>query len=395
MKILYHHRIRSKDGQYVHVAELTRALENAGHELIFVGPRAIQTKEFGTDGGMAARLKSWLPGWIYELLEMSYSLFDFVRMAIVICGRRPDCIYERYNLFLPSGIWASKIFDLPLLLEVNAPLFAERSRYSGISLNKLAASVERYTWRGAAMVLPVTEVLASIVETAGVPRERVVVIPNGIDPDRFASVPNRNAAKAALGLEDTFVLGFSGFVREWHRIDRVLEYLAESERKDQHLLLVGDGPAADGLIAMAGRFGIADKFSITGIVGRERVGEYLAAFDLALQPSVVDYASPLKLIEYLAMGHAIVAPNARNLREILKDGENSLLFEPDSDASLISCIERARDNDALRNRLGRSARKTIAARSLTWENNAKRICQIYAELGIQVQVPKIRAQRIN
>ena len=50
MKILYHHRIASKDGQYVHVEELTRALSELGHELVMVGPRATSQADFGSAG---------------------------------------------------------------------------------------------------------------------------------------------------------------------------------------------------------------------------------------------------------------------------------------------------------------------------------------------------------
>jgi hypothetical protein len=56
MKILYHHRIRSKDGQYVHVEEMTAAFARLGHEIVLVGPAAIETEEFGSDAGAVGRL---------------------------------------------------------------------------------------------------------------------------------------------------------------------------------------------------------------------------------------------------------------------------------------------------------------------------------------------------
>ena len=74
MKILYHHRIRSKDGQYVHVEEMIHALRALGHEVIIVAPAAMETEDFGADAGAVAWMKRHLPKWIYELLELSYSL---------------------------------------------------------------------------------------------------------------------------------------------------------------------------------------------------------------------------------------------------------------------------------------------------------------------------------
>ena len=306
MKILYHHRIRSKDGQFVHVEELTDALMAAGHEIVFVGPGAIETEQFGADAGMVAWMKAHLPQFVYEILEFGYAFLDFLRLARAIRRHRPDCIYERYNLYLPSGIWAKKAFRLPLLLEVNAPLYAERRKYDGIALDGMAKAIENYTWRGADYALPVTQVLGDIVGEGGVLAERIRVIPNGINLERFAHTPTRDEAKAALGLDGKFVLGFAGFVRDWHGIDRVLDFLAEEP--DHHLLLVGDGPAREALVERAAALGVSDRFTLTGIVMRDEVAAYLAAFDVALQPNVVAYASPLKLFEYLALGHAIVAP---------------------------------------------------------------------------------------
>jgi glycosyltransferase involved in cell wall biosynthesis len=380
MKILYHHRIRSKDGQYVHLEELTNALRAAGHDLVFVGPSAIEKEKFGADAGAVAWMKKHLPQAFYEILEFSYSFLDFVRLVRAVRRHRPDGIYERYNLYLPSGVWASKVFHLPLLLEVNAPLFAERSKYDGIALKRAAEAVERYTWRKADRVLPVTGVLGDIVKNAGVPSDRIQVIPNGIDPGKFRAAPDREIAKRALNLEGKFVLGFAGFVRDWHGLDRVVDFL--SEAPDVHLLLVGDGPAAEGLIAKARDLNVDDRFTITGIVMRDQVASYLAAFDVALQPNVVAYASPLKLFEYLALGHAIVAPSTRNIREILVDGENALLFDPDSDEQLKQCIRRLHDDGSLRDRIGSQARATIDQKRLTWAANAERVIELFRELGV-------------
>lgn len=382
MKILYHHRIRSKDGQYVHIEELTNALRNDGHELVFVGPGSIDNEEFGADAGMVAWMKSHLPGFVYEFMELSYSILDFLRLARAIWSYRPDCIYERYNLFLPSGIWAKKVFGLPLLLEVNAPLYAERRKYDGISLDWLARSVERYTWRGADFALPVTEVLAETLREAGVHAEKIRVIPNGINTERFGKVPLRDDAKSRLGLDGKFVLGFAGFVREWHGLERVLEYIASAGDQNLHLLLVGDGPARAFLLDKANELGVANQFTITGVIDRENVAAYLAAFDIALQPKVVDYASPLKLFEYLMLSHAIVAPATPNIMEILEDGRNALLFDPESDEEFCDRIKRIHDDRELAERLGANARATIRDLGLTWKHNAERVYQLFKDLGV-------------
>jgi len=384
VKILYHHRTRSKDGQYVHISELIGALRGLGHEVMVVAPAAMEHAKFGDDAGLVALLKRYVPHFAYELMEFAYAFVAYFRLRRAALAFRPDCLYERYSLFLPAGVWIKKTFGLPMLLEVNGPLYEERDKYEGgISLRRLARWSQHYVWRSADFVLPVTGVLADIVQAAGVPKERVYVIPNGIDPERFGNNSlSTQAAKAKLGLGDRLVLGFTGFVREWHGLDRVVDLVAERGNKDSglHLLIVGDGPARETLQARARERGIVDRVTVTGVVDRDRVPDYVAAFDVALQPAVVPFASPLKLFEYLAMGRAVVAPAMPNILEVLTDGENAVLFDPDSPDGMPRAIERILNDSELRRRVAGGARGTIERRKLTWHNNAQRVVDLFARL---------------
>lgn len=382
MRILYHHRTRSKDGQHVHISELIASLRKLGHEVVVVAPAAMERAEFGADAGAVAVLKRLLPRFAYELMELAYSVIAYLRLRRAVRAHKPDCLYERYNLFLPAGVWLKRNFGLPMLLEVNAPLYEERDTYDGISLRPLALWSERYAWRGADLVLPVTAVLAGMVRAAGVPEERIAVIPNGIDPARFGKdILPTEEAKSRLGLGSSLVLGFTGFVREWHGLDRVVDLVADRvQGACLHLLIVGDGPARESLLAQARRRGVADRVTITGIVDRDRVPEYVAAFDIALQPSVVPYASPLKLFEYLAMGRAIVAPAAPNLMEVLTDGDNAVLFDMAQADGMVRAIERICRDDDLRRRIADGAKRSIVQRGLTWDNNAQRVVALFERL---------------
>ena len=384
MKILYHHRTRSKDGQFVHIAELIGALRGLGHEVMVVAPAAMEHAKFGDDAGLVALLKRYVPHFAYELMEFAYAIIAYIRLRRAVLAFRPDCLYERYSLFLPAGVWIKRTFGLPMLLEVNGPLYEERDKHEGgISLRRLARWSQHYVWRGADFVLPVTSVLADMVLATGVPKERVCVIPNGIDPERFGNnALSTQAAKAKLGLGDRLVLGFTGFVREWHGLDRVVDLVAERASKDSglHLLIVGDGPARETLQARARERGIVDRVTVTGVVDRDRVPGYVAAFDVALQPAVVPYASPLKLFEYLAMGRAIVAPATPNITEVLTDGENAVLFDPDRTDGMPRAIERVLGDGELRRRIADGARGTIARRKLTWSGNAQRVTDLFGRL---------------
>jgi glycosyltransferase involved in cell wall biosynthesis len=380
MRILYHHRIMSKDGQYVHVEEMVHALQGLGHEVKIVGPAAVEKGDFGADAGVVVLLKRLMPKAIYELLELGYSLRDYPRLCRAAREFRPDALYERYNLFFLSGVWLRRRLKLPMLLEINAPLYEERKRFDGIALDRLARWTERLAWRSADVALPVTEVLAGHVRAAGVPAVRVQVIPNGIQPERFAALPSRDEAKRALGLAGKTVLGFTGFMREWHGLDRVLERVAASANRSLHVVFVGDGPARAGLEARVRSSDLAGRVIFTGIVGREDIGRYVAAFDIALQPAVVPYASPLKLFEYMACGCAIVAPATPNIREVLTHDENAWLFPPNDEAGFANAVETLAADEPLRHCLGNAARATIARKRLTWRGNAERVTRFFETL---------------
>ena len=392
MKILYHHRTASKDGQAVHIEEMIGSLRALGHEVCVVAPGGESAPEekstMGNDAGWVHRLRAKLPKALYELLELAYSLVAYRRLAAAARAFGPDVIYERYNLYLLSGLMLKKRLGVPLLLEVNAPLVDERARFGGLALPRLARWAEDAVWRGADAVLPVTKVLGGMVAARGVPAERLVVIPNGINEDHFDAAPSPDEAKRALGWDGALVLGFTGFVRDWHGMDRVIRWMATGAAPaNARLLVVGDGPAREDLERLAAELRLGDRVRFTGVVSRDEVPRHVAAFDIALQPAVVAYASPLKLFEYLALGKAIVAPRQPNIEEVLDDELNALLFEPSQAGALEALLARLASDEALRQRLGEGARSTIARLHLTWHGNAERVVALGQSLKAGQGVP--------
>jgi len=374
MKILYHHRIASKDGQYVHIEEIINALRALGHDVIVVAPRVSEKSDFGSDGGWVSKLRSHLPRVVSEVLEFSYSFHVFLKLCTAIIKHRPDGIYERYNLFLPAGIWAKKLFNLPLVLEVNSPLYDERNTYGGIVLSSLARWTERYTWCNADHVLPVTKVLAHYISQKGVPDNRMTVVHNGIDPDRFfPSMANNRDDK----FKNKLIIGFVGFCREWHKLDEVMTLISNENNPDLMLLVVGDGPVSEQLQQQALDLNIADNVHITGLVARKNMPHWLDQIDIAIQPAVTPWCSPLKLIEYLAKAKAIVAPDTNNIKELLENNVNAILFDSEDTTDMISAIRKIVNDEDLRKVIQFNAHETINRLQLTWKQNALLITSIF------------------
>ena len=371
MRILYSHRIQSRDGQSVHLEEMVGAFRAQGHEVLVVGPGFYAASGFGEESGLVVKIRKILPSGVAELAEIFYNLPAWWRLRKAIEQFKPDLIYERYNLFFMAGWFGAKQRRIPYFLEVNSPLAEERALHGGLKLRRLARATQELVWRRADYVLAVSHVLAERIEAVGLGRERIVVTPNGVDLSRFKKIKRRKETNCP-------VLGFVGFVRPWHGLDTVISAMAQSHLP-MKLIIAGDGPVREKLEQKAASLGLGERVRFIGVVPREEIPNLLGEFDIALQPQSVDYASPLKLIEYMAAGCAIVAPDQRNIREIVEHRRTALLFDPDQDGAMWAAIEELAANVTLRAKLGVSAAAEVTARDLTWTGNAGRVCRLAAQ----------------
>jgi glycosyltransferase involved in cell wall biosynthesis len=382
MKILYHHRTASRDGQSTHITEMINGMRAEGHTVVESSPQIEGDSESGGSAGWVGRLKALLPRQVYELAELTYSWVAYRRLALAIGQDRPDGIYERYNLYLLAGVWAKKRFGLPLILEVNAPMAVERRQYGGLSWPRLADWAELYVWKHADVILPVTQVLADYMVEKGIDPARICVIPNAINEDHYKNLPTVAAVKDTLNLKGRLVVGFTGFVREWDRLDRIMVWVAKrAAQHNVHLLVIGDGPAREEIEACATKLGVSDRLTFTGVVPREQVPGLSMAFDIALQTALVPYASPLCLFEYLALGKAIVAPNQPNHHEILTSGVDALLYDPIDPAGIEKALDALCEDCELRLRIATAAPETILRKQLTWRQHARKAIALFGRIA--------------
>jgi len=196
---------------------------------------------------------------------------------------------------------------------------------------------------------------------------------NGIDPRHFPMGLSGADIRAKHGLAGKTIIGFTGFLRDWHGLPSVLDVMHGLVASHGiHFLVVGDGPGREALIQRAYELGLSAHLSVTGVVERAEIPAYVASFDIALQPKATEYASPLKLFEYMALGCAILAPRQPNLQEVLTHDDNAALFEPDDTESFRANLHRLIVDSALRDRLGRAAANAVVTQDLTWDGNARR-----------------------
>lgn len=370
-RILYHHRIASQDGQYVHLEAILTQLRQQGHTVELVGPTIHPERPSDAPAAklsLVGRLKKAMPKAVYELMELGYSLVVAWRLYRAIRKHQPEFIYERYNALQPAGVWLAKKMRIPLLLEVNAPLVQERSRFSGMGLPKLAKWVEDWTWRNASLVLPVTDVLAEHLREAGVEEDHIRVVHNGVHKswvDGLALKP------LPVTPDDDVIIGFVGFMHLTCGVQWAIEALQELP-ENVKLVCVGDGAILPQLRKQAEDLGVAHRVRFTGLADRETACAEVAQFDIAIQPDVTAYASPLKMFEYLACRTLIVAPKIPNIQEILSD--ECAVFFPHGDAEAFKAALKqcAADLPAFTpKRL--AARDQLDKKAFYWDANAAKI----------------------
>jgi glycosyltransferase involved in cell wall biosynthesis len=312
--------------------------------------------------------------FLYELMTLVYNLYGFGLLALNALRFKPDMIYERYSLNTFCGILVSKVFRIPLVLEVNAPLAYEQQKYERLAFPRVAAATERWICSNTARTIVVSGVMKDMLCRIGVPSSLMVIVPNGIDPDEFRPDLPCESIRRQWGLEGKIVLGFVGWFKKWHGLENLIEIYSEErwDSENLHLFLVGDGPAREELERIVENYKISQHVTITGSVPREMIPAYISAMDIALQPSATEYASPIKVFEYMGMGKCIVAPDQANIRELIEDGRTGVLFKPGNKEDMANALKRAISAPEYRKSLGRNARQEIFDKGYLWRNNAAR-----------------------
>lgn len=384
MRILYHHRTQSEDAQGIHIYEMVKAFRELGHEVEIVA-----LVEMDQPGGKKVRgrgwegLARWVPNWLYELMSLTYNLYGYRRLCGAVRARRPDLIYERYSLNTLCGVLAGKRFGIPMVLEVNAPLYYEQSKLGKLRFTRLARWSERWICSHSTRTVVVSQAMKDLLVEEGVPPAHMVVMPNGIDPQQFHPGVSGDSIRKRHGLDGRTVLGFVGWFRKWHGLEMLLEIMHEADlaRHGARLFLVGDGPAYPDLIRYADAHDLRSAVIFTGPVGRDEIAAHIAAMDITLQPSVTEYASPMKIIEYMGMGKCTVAPNQPNIREILEEGVTGALFRPGDKDSMRAQIEALLRDPATSRRMGGMAAERVFERGFLWKANAERVLSfVFGEL---------------
>ncbi len=297
-----------------------------------------------------------------------------------LSGRRVGFVYHRNIAFDIAGAGLARALGVPLVLEYNGAEGWMARHWGGgrLAHAALADRAEAANLAAADVVAVVSRALAEELAGRGVAADKIVVAPNGVDAARFSPAIDGAAVRARLGLSGT-VVGFSGSFGRWHGAELLAAAFARlaPRRTDATLLMIGDGEtraAAERLLAEAA---LSGRARFTGAVAPDDMPAHLAACDVLVSPQLPNpdgtpfFGSPTKLVEYMAMGRAVVASRLGQMTETVADGETGLLVTPADPAALAAALDRLAADAALRARLGAAARAEAERRS--WRGHVERI----------------------
>jgi glycosyltransferase involved in cell wall biosynthesis len=237
---------------------------------------------------------------------------------------------------------------------------------------------------GARRVLPTTEALRLWLENAyqtTLEPPFAILAPNGVDLTRYQNQPNPQEARALLGLDQGFTVGYTGHLYPGRGIDLLLE-LARRNPSMRFVWAGGEQAAVERWRQRLTAAGVSNVY-MADFVSNERLPLIQAACEVLLMPygrrisvssggDSADFASPMKVFEYLASGRAILSSDLPVLREVLNE-QNAVLLPPENVDAWHEALQMISDDPARRKALAEQASQDVLR--YTWLERAQRALQ--------------------
>jgi teichuronic acid biosynthesis glycosyltransferase TuaC len=248
-------------------------------------------------------------------------------------------LLERYDFdaidahyLYPDGVAAAilgKHFGKPVVLTARGTDVTLIPRY------RLPRAMILWAARSAAAVITVSRSLKEGLVALGAPQERITVLRNGVDLERFRPL-DRETTRARLGLRATTLLSVG------HLIERKAHHLAVSAvalLPGMELVIIGDGPELNALRALARRTGVAHRVRFLPAMGQDELRQYYGAADaLVLASSREGWANVL--LESMACGTPVIASNVGGASELVTAPAAGVLFEQRTAEGLADAVRK-------------------------------------------------------
>jgi len=355
-------------------------LRRLGHEVLEVAmikekPDSAGNEEHARGNPMERafhQAATHLPNKLFRVAELLYNPIALFKVSKALLKRKYDLIYERFAYFNFAGVLASRLFHVPLILEVNIITDLQDARR--MELVRIARLIERRVIASADSIFVVSNYLKDRLVSQGLDRRKIHVQPNAFDMELEHPV---GPSDLALTLSGQVVIGFLGRLLPWYKLDRLVEVFNSIHRKkpETHLLFIGDGVERRALESMVVSLGLADHVTFCGEVSHVEALGLLQLVSIGVIPSTNVWGSPVKLLEYMGKGIPVVAPDLDVVTSIMSDGSHGKTFKYDDFEAFEEAVSCLVDDRELRQTMGENGRRHILENH-TWDKVAENIVSV-------------------
>ncbi|MEQ9503294.1 MAG: glycosyltransferase [Deltaproteobacteria bacterium] len=304
-----------------------------------------------------------------ELLEIHH-----LRRRIVEVARRekPDVIHGHSSILVGiPAMLAARQLGVPVVYEIRA-FWEDAAVDSGattIGSPRYVATQQAETQLARqvdALVGICAGIRNELVEQRGIDPDDVVVVPNGVQADKFTPRPRDATLEAKYGLKGKTVVAYIGTFANFEGVTylvKALIQLIQAGRDDLRGLIVGKGPTYETCRRLAQDAGLEDKIIHPGRVPHSEVKPMYSVVDILAYPRdrqrITELVTPLKPLEAMAMKKAVIGSDVGGLTELIADGETGLIHRAEDTEHLAAQIQRLADDPELRRRLGENGRAYV------------------------------------
>lgn len=201
---------------------------------------------------------------------------------------------------------------------------------------------------------------------------RVVRIPNGVPVSRFALVPEEGAIPGFDRQAGEVVIGTAAGLRRVKNLPRLVRAFAAMTNKASRLIIVGEGPESERIVAQARASGVSARLLLPGFLPDP--AKWIGHFDIfALSSDSEQF--PISLVEAMAAGRPAVATSVGDVLSIVSDDNRPLVVAPDDEAAFAAALESLVEQPKLRRAIGAANRAKALA-----EYDEQKMIAAYARL---------------
>jgi PEP-CTERM/exosortase A-associated glycosyltransferase len=363
---VFDHALPEWSGYSIRSHNVLRALRARGLPVVGVAPST-----------SAVRFEEEVDGVPYVRLPHASGLGNLARMLRLYGDLRRQCAGRSVALVhahnpartgIPA-LWAARRARLPIVYELHglweeAAVGRRRMRPHSVRY-RLGRQLETSLMRRVDVLAAISRGLIDEARRRGVAAERIVHVPNCVDAHRFRPRDPDVELVDRHALHDKIVLGFIGSFFAYEGIEVLIRAFALLVRQfpAARLLLVGDGDVHGELCAEIERRQLQQHVVMPGRVSHAEVPRYYSICDVLVYPRprsrLTEMVTPLRPLEAMAMGRAVVASDLGALREMVQHGATGLLVSPDDAAGLAAALATLAADPGLRRRLGEGARRFV------------------------------------